>query len=505
MESTGVDVAACSGMIEELANRLFGTMDGAVAKAWVASVTQLAGYARAPVETMALDGEMEAMALARRVVGPLWEARLQGRIDELDALSWGDCPCVRCGAVTESQGRRPRTWKSLLGPLRLTRRYSTCGPCASGQWPSQEAIGLGIGPFTPRLEEAITMLATTVPHGMAVKLAEELLQTNVSEKGVQQMVEWRARGVTSCLDEDADRLTPYDKSGLPVAVQALPADAATTVEQVAYLEMDGVVPMTREELVGSELSDADRRKQRRAKKAGARGGRGRRYRLVGREVKNAVLYAGSDCLQESASRGCIVERHYVSHLGDWRGFALLVWIELLRQNYNNAQLLVVLSDGAEWIRSVCEWLPTSVVLILDLYHVKHRIWEVAHALYGEHTPAARRWAEVQCARIEAGEADRTIHSLRFLKPSRAEVQELVTSLADYLGNNRDRMDYPQYRAMGLRVGSGAVESANYHVTGARLKLQGMRWSEQGAKEMAYLRADLFNGRWADRTRQLLAA
>jgi hypothetical protein len=32
----------------------------------------------------------------------------------------------------------------------------------------------------------------------------------------------------------------------------------------------------------------------------------------------------------------------------------------------------------------------------------------------------------------------------------------------------------------------------------------MRWSEAGAREMAYLRADLMNDRWASRTRQLAA-
>jgi len=35
----------------------------------------------------------------------------------------------------------------------------------------------------------------------------------------------------------------------------------------------------------------------------------------------------------------------------------------------------------------------------------------------------------------------------------------------YIVNNRDRMDYPGYRAVGLRVGGGAIESANFHVTG----------------------------------------
>ncbi len=66
--------------------------------------------------------------------------------------------------------------------------------------------------------------------------------------------------------------------------------------------------------------------------------------------------------------------------------------------------------------------------------------------------------------------------------------------------------YPAYRARVLRISSGAVESANYyHVTGTRLKLQGMRWSAEGAGHMALLRADLFNGQWQARTKQLLAA
>jgi hypothetical protein len=326
----------------------------------------------------------------------------------------------------------------------------------------------------------------------------------VSERGVQQMVERRAQGVQAHLSDEAERAAPFDEKGLPTEPER-PADATSTVEDVVYLEMDGVVPMTREELVGKELSDADLRKQRRAKKAGARGGRGRRYRLVGREVKNAVFYRGSDCMKESASRGLITDKRYVSHLGDWKTFASLVWPELLRQNFDRARRLVVISDGADWIRSLCQWLPIPVLLILDLFHVKHRIWEVAHAVHGDHTAAARRWAEAQCARIEAGGARDVIQALRFVKPARAEARDLVSSLSAYLTGNLDRMDYPRYRAMGLRVGSGAIESANYHVTGARLKLQGMRWSEQGAREMAYLRADLFNGNWAARTRQLLVA
>jgi hypothetical protein len=40
---------------------------------------------------------------------------------------------------------------------------------------------------------------------------------------------------------------------------------------------------------------------------------------------------------------------------------------------------------------------------------------------------------------------------------------------------------------------------------ARLKPQGMRWTGQGARNMAFLRADLFNGEWGNTTRASLAA
>lgn len=33
----------------------------------------------------------------------------------------------------------------------------------------------------------------------------------------------------------------------------------------------------------------------------------------------------------------------------------------------------------------------------------------------------------------------------------------------YVDNNLDRMDYPSY--LGLRISSGTVERANFHVTG----------------------------------------
>ena len=481
-------------------------MGDQMATALVTAIAAVGEFAAALVDSQmaAVDVEVEAVRVALAAIRPVLEARLQRHLDLLDAQLAGGTACDRCGAGLESQGRRTRTWTSLAGDLTLTRRYAYCESCDRGRARAQEVLGLPESPFTARFEEVCTLLATTVPHGMAVDLANKVLGIHVSGRGIQQMTERRAQVLALQLHTEAAHYDRLDAAGLPARHQRRPADAVPTAPAVAYLEMDGVVPMTREAVPPAEMSPAQRTAWRKAQRAKARGGRGRRYRLVGREVKNAVLYTQDHCVTESASRDCITEKRYVSHLGDWETFARLLNVEVLRQRFDEARQLVVLSDGSDWIRSVCDRLPIRPLLILDLFHVKHRIWEVANLLHGEHTPAARAWAEAQARLVEEGKTARVIATLRWLKPRRRATREAARLLADYLHTNLSRMDYPAYKRQRLRVGSGAIESANYHVTGARLKLQGMRWSEQGAREMAYLRADLFNGHWEARTRQLRA-
>jgi len=479
--------------------------------AFAVGVAELARYGAAEwgEGDTAVEAEGEAVMASRRIIAPLFQVKMQARVDALDASSRGECVCAGCGSAAQSQGRRTRGWVSTLGPISLRRRYVCCDTdgCSRGEAPAQKALGLAESDYTPRLEEVCTMMAITVPFGMATQLVGKLCGIEVSVKAVKDMTERRGESVLTLDAARTEAFAPFDERGLPVATQPRPPNAVP-VEQtpaVAYLEVDGVIPITREELTGKELTDTERRRQRRAKKAKSQGGKGKRYRIVGREVKNAVLYDGKNCARESVGRGCILDKTYVSFLGEWAPFAARVWVAMLCLRFDEAKLLVVLSDGAEWVRSLVKWLPVPTLLILDLFHVKHRVWQAAHSLYGEKSPKAAEWARVQCDRIEAGDAKKVIQALKFLTPTRAETQDCVRLLSLYLRNNLDRMDYPAYRARGLRIGSGAVESANFHVTGTRLKLQGMRWSAAGAAAMAGLRADLFNGQHEIRTHEIMAA
>lgn len=486
--------ASGEAIAEVVALRLGG--DVHLGRALMKGMDAMAEYAAGDLadERDALDEEAEAIAASRRAFLPLLEARLQQRIARIDAETKGKATCPECGRTAESAGRRARSWTSCFGRLTLWRRWSVCSDHKGGRALAQELLLLGDSDLTPRLDEAATLLGTTVTHGMATQLAGYLLGVSISPHAMQDAVERRGQKVTALQDEDAMVHRPWEDNGLERSVER-PGDAVDEAPDVAYIETDGVFPITRE--VDEELSQPQ---------PGARGGKGLKYTVGGKEVKNAVLYTADNCVEAGdESRGSVLEKTYVSHLGHWLHFATLVWATMRRLRFDEAGLLVILSDGATWIRELAKWFPCNCLLILDLYHAKHRVWEVANAVFGERTPQARLWAQTQCVHIEQGRTWEAIANLKETTPTSKEKRKLVEELVTYFTNNKDRMDYPTYREQGLRISSGGVESANYHVTGARLKLQGMRWSESGAAEMSRLRADLFNGVWSTRTREVMRA
>ncbi len=70
---------------------------------------------------------------------------------------------------------------------------------------------------------------------------------------------------------------------------------------------------------------------------------------------------------------------------------------------------------------------------------------------------------------------------------RGPPRKAVISLARYFQNNAERMDYSSFKARGLPIGSGAVESSHRHVLQTRMKLAGQHWSPPAAHRMVLLR------------------
>lgn len=65
----------------------------------------------------------------------------------------------------------------------------------------------------------------------------------------------------------------------------------------------------------------------------------------------------------------------------------------------------------------------------------------------------------------------------------------------YFSTNAERMRSDRFRAMGLMIGSGVIESGCKQIVTQRLKLPGAQWLLQGAVKTAKARAAWLSGQW----------
>jgi len=133
-----------------------------------------------------------------------------------------------------------------------------------------------------------------------------------------------------------------------------------------------------------------------------------------------------------------------------------------------------------------------LVRILDYFHACEHIHDLAKRCYGEGNPQGQRWAREHCRWLKEQGPGTLLGALKRMKPATAEGREALARELGYFTHNRERMAYPQYRRMGLMIGSGPVEAACKTVVGARLKQSGMRWSMAGADHVLAIRTRLLS-------------
>lgn len=136
--------------------------------------------------------------------------------------------------------------------------------------------------------------------------------------------------------------------------------------------------------------------------------------------------------------------------------------------------------------------------IVDYYHASQRITTMAEALFGSGREAATWAAKMRKLLKKPNGPFRVLHSAAALRSrlsmsarARREFQKAYA----YLRDRTRHMQYADFRAQRLPIGSGVTEAACKTVFTQRLKLSGMRWSRGGAQVILNLRVTLLSGVW----------
>lgn len=180
-------------------------------------------------------------------------------------------------------------------------------------------------------------------------------------------------------------------------------------------------------------------------------------------------------------------------------FAWMLVLLARAVGYPNARVRAFIADGAHWLWKLADDYFPGAIQVLDWYHLAEHLHKAAKAVFGEGSAGAQAWAAARKGELWEGQVEAALAAVeqeagRVRSPAkRAALAELRT----YLENNRTRVDYPRYRALGLPVGSGQVEAQCKALVGARCKLAGMRnWTYAGAEAVLRLRAAVQDGSYA---------
>ena len=372
-------------------------------------------------------------------------------------------PCA-CGADARRSGRRDKTVTTALGPLVLERAWYHCDACGSGFSPRDRALGVEGRSLSPGALRMVGVTAAELSFEKSSTLLRELAGLAVGARQVERHAEALGREIA---DDEREVVAPE------------PSGAATL-----YLGLDGTgVPVRKEETEGRPGKQADGTGRTREVKlstvwsAEARDKEGRPVRDAGSVSHNAAI-------ESVATRD--TDREFAP-------FVRRVLREIERRGFLDAGRRVVLGDGAPWIWNFAEEHVPDAIQIVDVFHAKQHVFDVAKAVYGPGSDLAAQWGKVLRDQLDEGRLDLVIDELARHADRCPEAERNK----EYFRTNRARMDYSRFREQGLCVSTGVVEGACKSVIGGRMKHGGMHWSVDGANAVIALRCSVHSNRFDD--------
>ena len=317
----------------------------------------------------------EALAVAARAI----ERRLNA--DRTDYL--GPTVACACGQTARYAGRRPKTLTTALGSLTLERAYYHCDACHKGVCPRDGALGVQDTSLSPAITRMVGHAAASVSFAEASALLGELAGVGVETKQVERTAEALGREVAR--DERH-------------VVEPEPGAAPTM-----YLGLDGTgVPVRKSEVDGRRGKQSDTSAKTREVKLVTVWTAERRDD-DGRPVRDPGSVSYSAAVESAASRD-------TDPLPS--PFARRAGREARRRRFYEARRRVVLGDGAEWIWNLAAEQFPGAIEIVDLYHAKQHLCDVAKAIYGAGTDLAAQWAKDRRDELDQGRLDALLAALR---------------------------------------------------------------------------------------------
>ena len=373
-----------------------------------------------------------------------------------------------CGGQAVYAGRRDKTVSTVLGPVRITRAWYHCAQCRHGFAPRDQQLGVAGASLSPGLAEMTALAGAEVSFARAAALLSGLAGVTLSARTIERSAEATGAAARTAAGAEAAAIT---------ARVIVPLPPPAPVPDMLYVEVDGTgVPVRASETAG-------------------RAGKGEDGQAGTREVKLARLFTVSGLDERGRPVMDPGSSTYVATFDGKDALAGLVKAEYLRRGGEHHRQVVAVGDGAAWIWGMAEELYPHATHIVDIYHAREHLHDLAsHLAFITPDPAA--WLEDRSADLDAGDIEAIIGAARHYPLAGVKADELDKKLG-YFKRNIHRMRYQHFRDLGMFTGSGAIEGGIKAIVVQRAKQSGMHWTVEGAADIIALRCQHASGRWND--------
>jgi hypothetical protein len=357
----------------------------------------------------------------------------------------------------------------------MDRPYYLCPTCHTGQFPADVELDIDQTDFSPGVRRMFAAVGGVAPFAQGRDQMKLLACLEVTAKTVERIAESIGQDIEIQQQKDIQSAKQL----------CLPAVAGPSIPYL-YIQMDG----TQVFVVKAETEG----------RAGRTPGQPARTR----ECKLGVVFTQTTVDDQGRPVRDEGSTTYVGAIETAEEFGLRIYTEAWNRGWDRATTRVVMGDGSHWIWNIANQHFPGAIQIVDLYHAREHLWDLARKLNPAEQSAQKRWLMHKLDWLENGKIEKLAAALRNLADAEQnpELAKVIHIEAEYFDSNRDRMRYPEFRKKKLFVGSGVIEAGCKTVIGSRLKQSGMFWTVRGANAIIALRCCLLNGEleeyWATR-------
>jgi hypothetical protein len=377
-------------------------------------------------------------------------------------------PCA-CGQQARYKDLRSKPVLTAVGQVEVLRPYYLCPNCHAGQFPADVELDIENTELSPGVRRMQAVVGQEAPFHHGRQQMKLLADLEVTTKSVERTAEAIGGNIAAREQAEIQQAVQLD---LPMVVgKPVP---------ILYVQMDGTgIPAVKKETLD-------------------RPGKTEGQPSHTREVKLGCVFTQTAWDEEGYPIRDPDSTTYTGAIETAEEFGKRIYVEAWKRGWSRAEKKVVMGDGAEWIWNLAKQHFPGAVQIVDQYHARQHLWDLARRLHPNDEANQKTWMKVhQCRLLDKGKIEKLVVALRSIVSTNPEVAEKIRIEASYFERNGERMRYPKFRRQHLFVGSGVIEAGCKTVIGSRLKQSGMFWTVRGANAIIALRCCHLNGRFED--------